>query len=199
MKKALLFLPNIITVFRIILTFLFAEMLISGLVRNTTKMPTVIYAVFIFICLSDFFDGIAARGLKAESTIGGILDISADSLFIFSSLVIFNIFRVLPVWFTVVVLVDFMQFLATSRFLVRTKRRDIRRFFVFDMTGRIAAILFYFIPFASCMVYCHPGYEGLLVLNALLYMAVFLACISMLGRCMSCFAALRRVSQNSHE
>jgi phosphatidylglycerophosphate synthase len=50
MKKALLFLPNIITVFRIILTFLFAGMLISGLVRDTTKMPTVIYAVFIWVC-----------------------------------------------------------------------------------------------------------------------------------------------------
>jgi len=195
MKKRLFFLPNSITIFRFILTVLFMGILAGRLILGSIRLPAVLYILFVFICLSDFIDGAVARRLKAESVLGGILDISADCLFIFSSLVIFNLFRVLPVWFTAVVFVDFLVFLATSRFLIRMKRGFIWKPFVFDVVGRIAAVLFYLIPVAACMVYSHPGYESLFALNVVLLISAFLAGVSMSERCVSCFATLRYVRQ----
>lgn len=193
MKKSLGFLPNLITLVRFILTILFVDILAGRLIQGSVKMPAGLYILYALICLSDFFDGAAARGLKAESASGGILDVLADCLFIFSSLAVFNLFNVLPVWFTAVVLADLLVFLATSRFLMRMEPENLPRPFVFDMTGRIAAILFYLIPAAACAAYSHPGHSSRLALNAMLYLSVFLAGVSKVERSVSCLAALRRV------
>lgn len=187
--KALL--PNFLTGIRFILTTMFICLLARHLIQGSPRMPSGLYIIFIFICLSDFFDGAAARRLKAESALGGILDVLADCLFIFSSLAVLNFFRVLPLWFTAVVLVDFLVFLGTSHFLTQIKMPAPRKPFVFDMTGRIAAILFYSIPAAACAAYGHPTCIGLL--DAILCIAVFLAVISMAWRCASCFAACHSV------
>ncbi len=191
-KERLARLPNLITAFRFILTFMFLWILAGRLIQNppgadSGSMPAGLYTVFALICISDMLDGAAARGLKAESPLGSILDVLADGLFIFSSLITLNIFGLLPVWFTLAVLTDFMVFLATSRFLTGMKPGILRKSFVFDVTGRIAAVLFYLIPAASCFVYSYPAYNGLL--NLLLYITVFLAALSMAQRCISCFAA----------
>ncbi len=197
MKKYLGFLPNTITILRVILTVLFLGILVDRLIQGL-RIPAGIYVIYAFICLSDVLDGAAARGLKAESAIGGVLDVAADCLFIFSSLFIFNLFKILPVWFTAVAAANFLVFLVTSRFLIRMKPEIIRRPFVFDIAGRIAAVIFYIVPFAACVIYNHPGGESLLALSILLYVSAFLAVVSMAGRCISCFAALRYARENNN-
>jgi CDP-diacylglycerol--glycerol-3-phosphate 3-phosphatidyltransferase len=198
MKKYLIFLPNTITLLRFILTALFMEMLIVQLTQGSIKITTGLYIVFALICLSDFFDGAVARTLKVESKLGSILDISADCLFISSSLIVFNIFQILPVWFTMVVFVDFLVFLSTSRFIIHMKPKIIRGSFVFDVFGRIVAVLFYIIPIAAVVTYKHPSYNSFLALNALIYMSAFLAVASILRRCVLCFTTPRCVGQDNN-
>ena len=178
-------LPNAITILRVILTLIFIIILTDGLLGNHLKLPAGLYIIFAFICLSDYVDGVIARVLKAESALGGILDVLADSTFIFSSLVVFIVFGVLPLWYGAVVFIDFFVFLSTSWILARTKIKSIRSFFVFDIVGRLAAGIFYFIPLAACLVYNHPGLNNVFIV--LLYGSALLAAISMTGRCILCF------------
>lgn len=192
MEKRLTFLPNLITVLRMILTVPFLAMLAGRLGREPGPMPAAPYIVLALICLSDLFDGAAARGLKAESALGSALDVAADGLFIFSSLVVFNLLDVVPVWFTAAVLADFLWFLATSRVLTRTGPAPVRTFFVFDGAGRTAAVLYYLVPAAACAVCGDPGSRGLsALLHAMLFSAVLLSAVSLPGRFLSCFCALR--------
>ncbi len=193
MKKCLRFLPNAITVLRIILTVLFMVILAGRLAQGSAGIPAGLYFIFGFICLSDFLDGAVARGLKAESGPGSILDILADSLFIFSSLIIFDFYGVMPVWFTAVVLADFLAFLMTSGFLLHIKPDKGRSYFVFDKAGRITAVIFYIIPAAACVAYAHPAWKSLL--NVMIYLSVFTAGVSMSGRCVSCFLSLKIIKR----
>ena len=190
MRKILIFLPDLMTVFRIVLTALFLAMLYSRLSQGTESLPAALYAVFALICLSDFFDGAAARRLKAETVLGSVLDIAADSLFIFSSLIVFNVFRVVPVWFTAVVFADFLLFLVTSKRISRPQTDFRQKPFVFDKAGRISAVLYYLIPAAACAAYSSPGSKCLWALfHAMLYLSAFLSGISVLGRFASCCSA----------
>jgi phosphatidylglycerophosphate synthase len=191
MKKYLTFLPNAITLLRVPLTALFIGMLAVPMSQGVIRLPAGPYIVFGLICLSDLVDGAAARALNAKSGLGGILDVSVDSLYIFSSLILFNFFGVLPVCFTVVVFANFLVFLTTSRILIRFKPGVFRRLFVFDAAGRAAAAIFYLIPAAVCFVYSHPGAYSRLVLNIVLFAAALLAGAAVFKRCVSCFAALR--------
>lgn len=190
MRKYQLFLPNIIILLRFILTVPFMLILANQLVQDSPKVPALLYIFLVLIYLTDFLDGAVARDLKAESTLGSILDISFDSLFIFSSLIIFNFFGVLPVWFTMIVLVNLLTFLTTSRFLISINSENKRRVFVFDMTGRISAVIFYLIPAGACAAFSNPSNQSHFILNAALYSSVILACISMSGRLLSCFAPM---------
>lgn len=191
MRKSLAFLPNGITILRFLLTGWFVWILADRLVQNSAGPFAAPYLLFAGICLTDLLDGAAARGFKAESALGSVLDVSADSLFILSSLILFNIFEVLPVWFTMFVLADFAAFLATSRLLIRMRRRNVRRVLVFDRPGKIAAVLFYFVPIAAWAAYSHPAGQSPFACRALLCVSAFLAGVSMSARLFSCFAALR--------
>ena len=191
MKRALFFIPNGITILRSILSVWFILILADRLFQNSAILTVELYILFAGICLTDLLDGAVARGLKAESALGSILDVSADSLFIFSSSIVFDFLRVLPVWFTVLVLADFLVFLTTSKILNRMKYKCIQHVLIFDMPGKIAAILFYFIPIASLVTYDYPAYQSLVALNVLLYLSVFLSVISMSERLLLCFVRLR--------
>lgn len=196
MNRNLSFIPNSITILRLVLTAWFLWFLIGGLLQNLTVPPAAPYLLFAAICLSDLLDGAVARRLKAESVFGSILDVSADSLFIFSSLIVFNYFGVVPVWFTVFVLADFLIFLTTSKFLPHTNREGLRRVLVFDMPGRIAAVLFYLIPIAAWGSFSFSGRESLFAFNGLLYLSVLFAAISISERLFLCFTGQRRESGN---
>ena len=184
MKKYLIFLPNTITIHRILLTAVFALVLVDWLSQGGKEVPYEMYLIYGFICLSDLIDGAAARRLKAQTSLGSILDILPDSLFIFTSLIILDYYRLMPVWFTVVVFVNFLAFAVTSWFLqYKGKTRD-RRFFVFDKLGRYAAVMFYLTPAAACLAFLCPGFRGWF--HAMLYISVLLTVLSFAKRSAHC-------------
>jgi cardiolipin synthase len=96
-SQARLTIPNLITLFRIILTPLFIIFLIQGNYRKAL-------VVFILAGVSDLADGLIARTWHQKSRLGSYLDPLADKLLMAASFVTLSIYHQIPSWLTVVVL-----------------------------------------------------------------------------------------------
>jgi cardiolipin synthase (CMP-forming) len=96
-SQARLTIPNLITLFRIILTPLFIIFLIQGNYRKAL-------VVFILAGVSDMADGLIARTWQQKSRLGSYLDPLADKLLMAASFVTLSIYHQIPSWLTVVVL-----------------------------------------------------------------------------------------------
>ena len=96
-SQARLTIPNLITLFRIILTPLFIIFLIQGNYRKAL-------AVFVLAGMSDMADGLIARAWQQKSRLGSYLDPLADKLLMAASFVTLSIYHQIPSWLTVVVL-----------------------------------------------------------------------------------------------
>jgi cardiolipin synthase len=95
--RASLTIPNLITLFRILLTPLFIILLIQGRYHQAL-------IVFVLAGLSDLADGLVARVWQQKSPLGSYLDPLADKLLMASSFVTLSIAKLIPPWLTVVVL-----------------------------------------------------------------------------------------------
>lgn len=153
-RLAIRLLPNALTALRLPLTLLVLWLLYSGLKGLPVRINPLLYFLFALICLSDFFDGKIARHLGVQSRTGAILDVSADCFFIFSSLFTLNLFGLMPIWYTLLVIADFAFFILTSRLLKQKTKWPVS--FVFDSLGRAAACLFYIIPVLCCLTLSLP-------------------------------------------
>jgi cardiolipin synthase (CMP-forming) len=96
-SQASLTIPNLITLFRIILTPLFIIFLIQGNYRKAL-------VVFILAGVSDLADGLIARTWQQKSRLGSYLDPLADKILMAASFVTLSIYHQIPPWLTVVVL-----------------------------------------------------------------------------------------------
>jgi len=96
-SQARLTIPNLITLFRIILTPLFIIFLIQGNYRKAL-------VVFVLAGVSDLADGLIARGWQQKSRLGSYLDPLADKVLMAASFVTLSIYHQIPSWLTVVVL-----------------------------------------------------------------------------------------------
>jgi cardiolipin synthase len=90
-------LPNILTLFRIILLPFF----VAAFLYNNYW-----YALIIFIVsgFSDILDGFIARIMKQTSDFGKMLDPVADKFFLITSFVLMGMYGVLPKWISVIVI-----------------------------------------------------------------------------------------------
>ncbi len=135
--------PNILTGLRIILTFIYLLLLDNlNLYSNNELYFTCGIIVFLLICVTDFIDGKIARKIKAESLLGSFLDVTADFIFIISSLALLNLNNRIPIWFTVLTLIKFIEFFVTS-YIIKKYHNISNNFFSFDYFGRVAAISFF--------------------------------------------------------
>ena len=96
-SQANLTIPNLITLFRIILTPLFIIFLIQGNYRKALL-------VFVLAGVSDMADGLIARTWQQKSLLGSYLDPLADKILMAASFVTLSIYHQIPSWLTVVVL-----------------------------------------------------------------------------------------------
>jgi len=75
--------PNILTISRIVMIpILIASFYLNGKIANIIAS-----LIFIFASITDFFDGMLARALKAQSKFGKVLDPIADKLLVAAALV----------------------------------------------------------------------------------------------------------------
>jgi len=96
-SQARLTIPNLITLFRIIITPLFIIFLIQGNYRKAL-------VVFVLAGVSDLADGLIARTWQQKSRLGSYLDPLADKILMAASFVTLSIYHLIPSWLTVVVL-----------------------------------------------------------------------------------------------
>ena len=89
--------PNVITIFRIVLTPVLIICLIQGLFFKALL-------VFLVASLTDALDGFLARVLRQKSILGAFLDPLADKALIASAFVTLSVLAVIPGWLTVIVI-----------------------------------------------------------------------------------------------
>ncbi len=90
-------LPNLLTIFRIILTPVMVIFIVEG------KMGAA-FASFALAGLSDALDGALARHLKQKTEIGAILDPIADKLLLTTAYLSLAFMKLIPAWLAVVVI-----------------------------------------------------------------------------------------------
>lgn len=163
--------PNLITITRIIMSFIFAYAIIDQFLYNKDRsiMLTVLFSA---ICISDLLDGRIARKINSVSAIGAKLDVYADLLYIILSYVILVNMRILPLWFLVFICLKFSEFVATSKFM-KSCNKNSDNPFVFDKIGRVVAAMFFVIPGIACIYKYFETNSLVIMLNCVLY-AIFI-------------------------
>jgi len=94
------YLPNILTLFRIVLTPLFIYILFWGGVNG---YPWAL-AIFITAGITDIIDGYLARRLKVESSFGKMLDPAADKILILSAFISFVTMDLIFLWMVIIII-----------------------------------------------------------------------------------------------
>jgi len=91
------FLPNFITVSRILLSFLF----IPFFLKNDFASALIIFSI---ASISDFFDGYIARKFKITSEFGAMMDPVADKILMFVSYLLFAYTKIIP-WYLAAIVI----------------------------------------------------------------------------------------------
>lgn len=134
---------------RIPLTILFMMLFKTG----NTKL--LLFILFIII-LTDFIDGRIARKFNISSKIGSILDPYCDLFFVLCTSILFNLYALVSISYTLILILKFAEFNITSYYAGMSSKKIP---FMFDSVGRIITALYQGVPFAivipSLYNYCH--------------------------------------------
>lgn len=182
MTDIIRYIPNTVTIIRILFTGIFIELVYKVNINNSDKLIIPITAVFLIICASDFFDGRLARRFHCQSAAGAVLDIFADVLFVMTSVVLLNFKGILPVWFTVIITIKFLEFLITSM-LIKRRPCNPGQPFLFDRIGRFASAMFIVLPGIACSLYYGLGKSGGFILTFSIFLVSILSIVSSFMRC----------------
>lgn len=185
MKNIIRFIPNSITITRIIMTFIFLYFIAEQFAYGRGNFINLM-VMFLAICFSDLLDGKIARGTGSVSIIGAKLDVFADLLYIILSYTTLIILKMLSLWFLVFVCLKFLEFVITSKF-IKSYNRESNKAFVFDKVGRLVSATFFIIPGIVCIYKCFAVYNSVYLINYLLYTIFAAEIYSSYLRIKSCF------------
>lgn len=172
MKYIIKFVPNLITITRIIMSFIFVYTIGEEVIFSQERSMSLVI-LFLAICASDLLDGRVARKTNSVSIKGAKLDVFADLLYIILSYVTLVTMKILPLWFLVFVCLKFTEFVITSKFM-KNNNKSSDNPFVFDKVGRVVAAIFFIIPGIACIYKYFEYYNMAIILNSILFV-VFLA------------------------
>ena len=94
-------LPNVLTIFRIVITPLIVWLLLGF---DSFWLHLAALILFIFASLTDLFDGMLARKLQVVSEFGKFMDPLADKILVNSTFITLNILDIIPVWITAIII-----------------------------------------------------------------------------------------------
>jgi len=114
MNNKILTLPNILTIFRLLLVPFFVVFFLLG-------YKTTAFTIFVMASITDAVDGYLARKLNAISNIGKVLDPLADKSLRIAAIIVFFIKGVLPLWILIVMAVFDLTLVITSAILYNKK------------------------------------------------------------------------------
>jgi len=148
--------PNILTALRVIAIPFF-------IICCIWHMPVFALFIFVFACLTDYFDGYLARKYNLVTDFGKIMDPIADKLLIWSALVILNIPPIRYIhWIVTVIIVlrDIVVTLARQHYQAQGIIIPARIFgkikTTLQMIGIIACLTFYSAMRLSFLDFFHP-------------------------------------------
>lgn len=185
MKIIIKYIPNLITISRIIMTFLFIYTIEEQFVYEQ-NLNIYLTMLFLGICLSDFVDGKIARKTNSTSILGAKLDVFADLLYIILSYIILVNIKILPLWFLGFVCFKFTEFIITSNFIKRYNN-SLDKPFVFDKIGKIVSAIFLIIPGIVCIYKCFEVNNINLIFNCFIYIVFIAGLFSSYLRIKNCF------------
>lgn len=127
--------PNIISIFRILLIPLFIYTFVTG-----TGDGRIIYPIIIFIIsgISDVLDGYIARTYHMETKLGAVLDPLADKLMLITALICFAVYDYIPYW--IVILVALKELFMIGGGIIAYQRGIVNRA---NAWGKMATFLFH--------------------------------------------------------
>ena len=159
-----LLLVNFITLLRIPLTRVFAYELINYLKTGQSLFGLSSIIISLLIIFSDFIDGKLARKYDVTSKIGQILDVHLDFVYIMISTSILALYNKLDLYFVVVIVYKFLEFIITSKiFKGRFKNKKSENFY-YDNLGTIASGMYYIIPLiVICLLYFKIKYIKIII------------------------------------
>lgn len=155
------YIPNILSVIRILLVFVFIYLFF---------VPENIFAaiiVFLIAGLTDVVDGILARKNNWVTTLGKILDPIADKFMQFTVLISFSIKGILPWWFSLPFFLKDIATLVMGAIVIR--RRSVA--VVSRWYGKLAVCLFYATIVLSVVL------EDILAENIVLSIALYIPAV----------------------
>ena len=148
-KKLNKYIANIITLLRIPLTIVFIYKFYYYWTSDKGTLTSLLF-LLLLIYLTDLSDGKIARKLNIVSKFGTYLDVYVDLFHIISCLIMFNVFNLVPIWFTIIVVLKFVEFNVTS-YIVKKYSYD-KPIFMFDKLGRLVCAAYYVVPFFACIL-----------------------------------------------
>ena len=128
---------NSLTLIRIPLTILF---IIFFNTNNKVLQLTILF----LIILTDFIDGKIARKFCIQSKIGSILDPYCDLFFVLCTSILFNIYHLVSITYTLILIFKFIEFNVTSYYAGMSSHKIP---FMFDSIGRVVSALYQSVPF----------------------------------------------------
>ncbi len=137
---------NLLTLSRIILSALFATLLLTPDIHKA--LPIALYA---FACATDILDGRLARRWGVTTRLGAKLDVIADLTLLLAAFTAMAVKGMMPWWMLAVAVLKFSEFWATSRVLIKVQGGAGALFF--DKLGRLSAILMLALPLLSLLLY----------------------------------------------
>lgn len=93
-------LPTLLTLSRVPLLFLIVGLLFIDL----PGIPSLVFCLFVFAGLTDWFDGYLARKLNQVSNLGKLMDALADKIILLGMFIALLVFELLPTWALALVL-----------------------------------------------------------------------------------------------
>lgn len=192
--KFVKYIPNIITVTRIIMCILFVNAITDQFVNGDDKAVSLVI-LFLGICISDLLDGKIARKINAVTSLGAKLDVFADLFYIIVSYVVLANMKILPLWFFGFICFKFTEFVITSN-IIKNNNKLLDNPFVFDKVGRIVSATFLVIPGIACIYKCLSYYNINAIINCILLIIFIAGIYSSYGRIKSCFTIYKLNNNN---
>ena len=129
--------PNILTVFRLLLVPLFPLAYFSNQLNNPTFVALLVYILAGF---TDILDGYIARKYNFVSKLGTVLDPLADKLMLISAIASLTINRIIPIYILLFIVIK-ECFMITAGFILYLRKNQL--IIPSNIFGKLSTALFF--------------------------------------------------------
>ena len=149
-------LPNILTIFRIVITPLIVWFLIGF---DGFTLHLMAFVLFIIASLTDLFDGMLARKLQVVSEFGKFMDPLADKIVIFGVLFFAKpVYNAIPGWFIAFIVIREILVFGLGYFVSKDSKREMQanrtgKWSIFLTSITFILMIFDLYPWADYLLY----------------------------------------------